>query len=78
MVATLLVIIFQCNPVESFWRVELGQKCINQEAFAISTTLLTILTDIIVVALPFHVFLGLQMGRKKKIALILVFSMGLM
>lgn len=78
MVSALVVVIFQCKPVESFWHVELGQECINQEAFAISTTLLTILTDIVVVALPFYVFLGLQMSRKKKIALILVFSMGLM
>lgn len=78
MVAVFLVVIFQCSPVESFWNLKLGQHCINQKSFALSTALLTILTDIIMVALPFWVFLGLQMSNKKKIALILVFSMGLM
>lgn len=78
MLAVFLVVIFQCSPVESFWDLSLGQRCIDQKSFALSTALLTILTDVIMVALPFWVFLGLQMSNKKKIALILVFSMGLM
>lgn len=78
MVVVFLVVIFQCSPVESFWNIKLGQHCINQETFALSTALLTILTDIVVVALPFWVFLGLQMSNSKKAAMIVVFSMGLM
>lgn len=78
MAAVFLVVIFQCSPVSSFWHPELGQNCIDQKAFAISTAVLTIFTDVVVVALPFYVFLGLQMDRKKKIALIMVFSLGLL
>lgn len=78
MIAVFLVVIFQCKPIASFWNPELGQDCINQQDFAISTALLTIVTDVVVVALPFYVFLGLQMSKKKKAALIVVFSMGLM
>lgn len=78
MVAVLMVVVFQCSPVESFWNLKLGQHCINQQSFALSTALLTIVTDIVVVALPFWVFLGLQMSSRKKLALIVVFSMGLM
>lgn len=78
MIVVFLVVLFQCAPVESFWDLSLGQHCINQKSFAIWTALLTILTDIIMVALPFWVFLGLQMSNKKKMALIIVFSMGLM
>lgn len=78
MAAVFLVVIFQCSPVESFWNLKLGQRCIDQKAFAISTALLTIMTDVIVVAVPFWVFLGLQISKKKKIALTGVFSMGLM
>lgn len=42
----------------------------------VATAALTILTDVLVLALPFWVFLGLQMANKTKVALIGIFVMG--
>lgn len=78
MVAVFFVVVFQCDPIDSFWHLELGQNCIDQKSFALATALLTIFTDIVVVALPFWVFLGLKISKAKKVALIVVFSLGLM
>lgn len=77
MIAVLFVVVFQCDPVESFWHLELGQNCIDQRSFALVTSLLTILTDIVVVALPFWIFLGLKISKAKKVALMVIFSLGL-
>ncbi|KAF6799525.1 integral membrane protein [Colletotrichum sojae] len=77
MVATFFTVIFQCIPIEMNWKPTLDGKCIKQFAFGISTACLTIVTDLIAVALPFYIFLGLKMNRKRKIGLIAVFMLGI-
>lgn len=77
MVATiLLVVIVQCGPVEFNWDKSVGGVCINQGWFYVSTAALTIVTDLLVLILPFWVFLGLHMARGIKIAIICVFLLG--
>lgn len=78
LVATiLLVVIIQCGPVEFNWDKSIrGGTCINQGWFYLSTAALTILTDLLVLSLPFWVFLGLNMARGLKIAILCVFLVG--
>lgn len=78
LVATiLLVVIIQCGPVEFNWDKSIrGGMCINQGWFYLSTAALTILTDLLVLSLPFWVFLGLNMARGLKIAILCVFLVG--
>lgn len=78
MVSVFLVVIFQCHPIAYNWDLTIKGTCIEQLAFGISTAVLTILTDIIAVALPFYIFLGLKLPGKTKAALIGVFLLGLM
>lgn len=78
MIATLLVVILQCDPVALNWDPTLEGSCIDKVRFAVSTACLTIVTDIIALALPFYIFLGLKIDRKKKIGLLLVFLLGIM
>lgn len=78
MVAVFLVVIFQCSPIAMNWDLSLHGKCIKQLEFGISTACLTILTDLIAVALPFYIFVGLKLPKKTKAALIVVFLLGLM
>ncbi|KAK1990362.1 CFEM domain-containing protein [Colletotrichum falcatum] len=81
MIAIFVTVIFQCQPISYFWE-KAGRdppkdgKCIDTNAFYISTAALTILTDIMFLALPFWIFLGLKMPGRVKIALLFVFALG--
>jgi hypothetical protein len=81
MMAIFLTVIFQCTPINYFWE-QAGRnpptegKCINSPVFVTSTAALNVLTDILVLMLPFWIFLGLQMPRRVKWALIGVFTLG--
>ncbi|ROT43009.1 hypothetical protein SODALDRAFT_327179 [Sodiomyces alkalinus F11] len=81
MVAIFVTVIFQCTPVSFFWEqfgpgADPNGKCINMGAFYVSTSALNVLTDLLVLALPFWIFLGLKMPKRVKIALLGVFALG--
>lgn len=71
--------LFQCVPIETNWKPELREdpntKCIDN-SFHIIQSALTILTDVLVLALPFWIFLGLRMPRGAKVAVLGVFAIG--
>ncbi|KAL6360449.1 hypothetical protein LRP88_06155 [Fusarium phalaenopsidis] len=82
MVAMFLACVFQCTPVSYFWdrakeeSIRPDGMCINQNAFYIATSSLTILTDVLVLILPFWIFLGLKLPLKVRAAIIGVFVLG--
>ena len=80
MIATFLVVIFQCNPVSGAYDLEAMKtaKCVDAYSFSVSTAIITIITDVLVVALPFWIILGLKMPTKVKLSLIGVFCLGIM
>ncbi|KAF4849039.1 hypothetical protein CGCSCA4_v004601 [Colletotrichum siamense] len=81
MVAIFVTVIFQCQPINYFWE-KAGRnpptegKCIDMNAFYVSTASLTILTDVLALAMPFWIFLGLKMPTRVKMALLAVFALG--
>ncbi|CAM1508236.1 Fc.00g050840.m01.CDS01 [Cosmosporella sp. VM-42] len=72
--------IFQCQPISYFWlRVSQNPPkgtCFNRRAFYVVTAGLTIITDLLVLMLPFWIFLGLKLPLRVRMALIGVFVMG--
>ncbi|KAI1473792.1 hypothetical protein F4774DRAFT_422937 [Daldinia eschscholtzii] len=76
MVAILLTVIFQCTPIELNWHPLVPGNCIQQFTFGVVAACMTIMTDIVSVALPFYIFLGLKINKKRKMALIGVFMLG--
>jgi hypothetical protein len=80
MIAIFVTVIFQCSPISYFWqRVAYPTTkgaCVNTGAFYVSTAGLTIVTDFLVLALPFRIFMSLNMGSRVKIALMAVFLLG--
>ncbi|KAI2606606.1 hypothetical protein GGR54DRAFT_652290 [Hypoxylon sp. NC1633] len=78
MVAIFIVVIFQCTPIEMNWNLSTPGVCIDHFSFGIAAACLTILTDIVSVALPFYIFLGLQIQQNRKIGLIAVFMLGIL
>lgn len=80
MVATFLVVIFQCTPVSGAYSlVDMATaKCIDPITFSQSTAIITIITDLLVLIIPFWIILGLKLPSKVKFSLIGVFLLGIM
>ncbi|TEY33015.1 hypothetical protein BOTCAL_0698g00050 [Botryotinia calthae] len=77
MVAIFIVVIFQCTPISYNWLVNIpGGYCIEQGVFYTVSTFFTLVTDILVLAVPFWIIIGLKMPRKTKFAAIAVFFLG--
>ncbi|KUJ18746.1 uncharacterized protein LY89DRAFT_504150 [Mollisia scopiformis] len=77
MIAIFITVIFQCLPIAYNWDTTIkGGHCVAQGAFYVATTTLTLFTDILVLALPFWIVMGLKMERKTKIAVIGIFFLG--
>lgn len=64
-----------CVPVQAFWGDGTG-RCMDRLAFWFSNAALNIATDIIIVVIPIPLIRTLQISRKQKIALIMVFAVG--
>jgi hypothetical protein len=78
LVAVLFASIFTCVPVNKYWGRSIPGRCNNEPLQYLITSGLTILTDILVLAIPVHIVIGLQVARKLKIMLICVLCSGVM
>ncbi|KAK0616663.1 hypothetical protein B0T14DRAFT_588881 [Immersiella caudata] len=78
LVAVLFASIFTCVPVHKYWDRSIPGHCNNEPLQYLITSGLTILTDILVLAIPVHIVIGLQVARKLKIMLICVLCSGVM
>ncbi|TLD11100.1 hypothetical protein PgNI_05167 [Pyricularia grisea] len=77
-VASALVNIFSCCPVEASWRLEYAEtgKCINRPVFYLVHGSLCILTDITTVVVPVPLLRTLRLPMKQKIGVGLVLTIG--
>lgn len=70
-------LIFACSPVEKSWDVMITTgSCINRPALYVTTAVLGIATDVILLGLPVPMVLKLQMPALQKAGLILMFAVG--
>lgn len=67
--------VFMCVPVSAFWN-DGTEKCMDRLAFWFSNAALNIATDMVIFAIPIPLIRSLQISRKQKIALIMVFAVG--
>ncbi|KAJ5800176.1 uncharacterized protein N7518_002244 [Penicillium psychrosexuale] len=75
--AALLTNIFQCTPVQYYYDKDLDGHCMSgQVQFFQAMGSIALVEDVIILCLPIPVFWRLQINRRQKIALILVFSLG--
>ncbi|KAK7409380.1 hypothetical protein QQX98_008442 [Neonectria punicea] len=78
-VAIFFAALFQCVPIETNWNSELradpNTRCIDN-SFHIIQSSLTIAMDVMILVLPFWIFLGLRMPRGAKIAVLGIFAIG--
>lgn len=77
-IAVFLVALLQCIPISANWDAAAmaTAKCVDV-SFHVTISCLTIFTDILVLIIPFWIFLGLKMPKAAKVALMGVFTLGI-
>ncbi|KAH6884932.1 hypothetical protein B0T10DRAFT_577330 [Thelonectria olida] len=71
--------VFPCTPLHKAWDLSLAPEvgsCIDRPAMFQATAGLGVATDVIILAIPIPMVVGLQLSVKKKIALLLLFAIG--
>ncbi|KAH8767580.1 integral membrane protein [Hyaloscypha finlandica] len=69
--------VFSCHPVAFFWNRDIrGGTCININKLAYANSAMSIIQDLLIVALPLPVLVKLNMGKKKKIGVGFMFTVG--
>lgn len=82
-IAFTLVTIWQCSPIAAFWDKSIlksnpSSHCFDSEAFWFSYALINIFLDILILFLPIHEVVKLQLPLREKLELIGVFSLGIL
>ncbi|POS68616.1 hypothetical protein DHEL01_v212990 [Diaporthe helianthi] len=78
--ATALATFFHCTPVSYNWTNWTGEtegSCFSFNTFAWAQSSINIVLDLIIISLPMPQLWKLNMGRKKRIQIVLMFSVGL-
>jgi hypothetical protein len=75
-IAFVIVVSFQCNPVNSYWDAKVRGKCINSLGFVYSAAGVSIFDDIFIMLLPILELKALKLNLRKKFALGLIFALG--
>lgn len=76
-IAFTLATIFQCTPIAAFWDHSIeGAKCFHNQPWWISYATVQIITDFVLLAMPFRQILKLSMGTTEKLGVALVFGTG--
>ncbi|KAF5965001.1 integral membrane protein PTH11 [Fusarium bulbicola] len=77
MIAIFLTVVFQTIPINAYWDLSTKpERQIDGPVFYISSAIITIITDVLVLLIPFWIFIGLKMRIAAKLGLIVVFLMG--
>ncbi|KAM0801784.1 hypothetical protein BDR22DRAFT_971982 [Usnea florida] len=75
--STIVRMFFLCSPLAFYWDKSIkGGTCLNNYATSLSVSIINLILDLIVVALPMPMLWGLQVTTSKKIGLTTVFGIG--
>jgi hypothetical protein len=75
-ISFVLVVSFQCTPVDSYWDVTIPGKCINSQAFVYAAAGVSIFEDFFIMFLPVWELKALKLDLRKKTALGFMFALG--
>ncbi|KAI9822793.1 MAG: hypothetical protein M1832_003026 [Thelocarpon impressellum] len=75
-VSFVLVAIFPCQPIHAFWDFSKPSKCVSQVPMYIANSALNIFTDVVILVLPMPIIWKLQVSRRQKSVLCLIFVLG--
>jgi hypothetical protein len=79
-IASVVATIVQCDPIPRAWDKTIpgNRECISMAQFWYANAGFSIATDIIILLMPMPLVYGLQVPRIQKVALILVFALGVL
>ncbi|KAF5019202.1 hypothetical protein F66182_8807 [Fusarium sp. NRRL 66182] len=73
----LIVLWTQCRPTSAYWSLTGGDSCSAEGPRVLSQAIATVIADLLVCALPLPTLFHLKLPLSQRIALIVVFSLGL-
>jgi hypothetical protein len=73
---TVLAAFLICQPFAYNWNKMIAGHCGNTLAYYLSTGIVNLLIDVMIVALPLPILWGLQMELSRKVSLSIIFSLG--
>ena len=76
--ATTIVKVCQCLPRNRIWDSSASGTCVNLAALLIASGLFNIVSELVILVTPIKVLWSLNLSRKKKIGIYLVFTVGFM
>ncbi|KAK6511776.1 hypothetical protein TWF481_000681 [Arthrobotrys musiformis] len=75
-IAFIFAYIFECPDPSIAWSLDFPRGCVNLPALYYSSASINIASDLIILLLPIPVLQKLQIDRRRKLALIAIFSVG--
>ena len=76
-IASVTASIFQCTPIHKAWdTAAIRGSCININALFLASAGLDVFQDALIYVLPFKMLYELQIPKRQKIALTMVFAVG--
>ena len=67
-----------CRPLQTFWNPRLPQNCLDVTALIYYITASNLATDLVVFVLPIPVIIRLHTATRNKVALCILFSIGIL
>ncbi|KAK8133014.1 hypothetical protein PG999_001187 [Apiospora kogelbergensis] len=72
-----VVSIFSCKPIRAAWDITITEsRCVDKEAVYMGLSISNIIMDIIILLIPVHVVYPLQMSKRQKVSLVMLFATG--
>lgn len=75
-IAEIIGCVLNCIPVSGFWDKSIKASCVSTFAFDLQYATINIVLDLIILAMPIRMVLGLQLSQIQKLAFVLLFSIG--
>ena len=75
-IATFFVKIFVCVPRARIWNKSVPGRCLDNAAVLNANGIFNLLTDVIILLVPLKAVWGLQLDRRRKIGVVMVFTLG--
>ena len=76
--ATLLVAIFPCTPIEKWWNPLLEGRCIDTIAAYLASAIFNLISDVAILVLPIYLTSKLKMPLRRKLGVCAIFTVGIL
>lgn len=73
-----MISIFGCRPISASWDLALAEEgqCVDKPGFFLAASIANIVMDLAILLIPIPIVIPLQIPRRQKISLLLLFATG--